>query len=96
MSNYELYYYIDSYESYYYKLYLRSESINKLTDFTYKQDKSLEGYLKSDFYKLSRKSIIDYSEYICESVDKTINYTEYIAKECMNISYSEYISEKIK
>jgi hypothetical protein len=94
-----------------FSLYLRSESLKKLINDKYIQDKSFESYKKSKFYGLRPISYsdylsehlssgIDYSEYICESVEKSIQYTNYISEQCSlitgsNISYSEYIAEKI-
>lgn len=39
---------------------------------------------------------INYSQYICENLDKNIKYTEYLSENLdKNISYSDYISENI-
>ena len=40
---------------------------------------------------------INYSQYVVESLDKTIAYSEYIAENINNFtSYSEYLAEEIK
>lgn len=47
----------------------------------------------------SRNNYI-YSQYIAESIDKSISYTDYLSQNLYidktNISYSEYLAEKIK
>jgi len=44
-----------------------------------------------------RNAYSTYSQYIAESIDKSINYTDYIAENLnQTISYSEYLSERIK
>ena len=50
--------------------------------------------------KANRSSYFSYSEYVCESLDKTIKYTEYLAEQINNNTqyysgYSEYVSEKL-
>lgn len=40
---------------------------------------------------------INYSQYVVESLDKTIAYSEYVAENINNFaSYSEYLAEEIK
>jgi hypothetical protein len=40
---------------------------------------------------------INYSQYVAESLDKTIVYSEYIAENINNFTpYSDYIAEEIK
>lgn len=110
MSNRELSKGVDSYRRKSYQLYLRVESIKKITNPSYVVDKSFDSYKKSKFYGLRNLSYsqylkenivgaIDYSEYICENIDKSITYSDYLAEQCViqtaNISYTQYIAEKI-
>ena len=51
--------------------------------------------------KQLRNNTINYSQYIAESIDKSISYTDYLSQSLYiddqtNISYSEYLAEKIK
>ena len=70
-----------------YMTYLRYESIKGLIDSSYKPDKSFDSYRISKFYN----SYISYSEYLAEALGNS-----YVSEQCYNISYSEYLSEKIK
>ena len=50
--------------------------------------------------KSDRSGYFSYSEYVNESLDKTIRYTEYLADQINNNTqyysgYSEYVSEKL-
>jgi hypothetical protein len=50
--------------------------------------------------KSDRSSHFSYSDYVCESLDKTIKYTEYLAEQINNNTqyysgYNEYVSEKL-
>lgn len=76
MNNYELLKGVDSIDRKGYRLYLRSESIKKFIDPLYKVDKSFASFKNSKFYNTGYFS---FSSYICESLDKTISYTEYLA-----------------
>ena len=59
--------------------------------------------LKSE-YNPQSNVYIQYSEYICESIDKSISYADYLSEKLMNQTfdvsvhseYSEYLSEKLK
>lgn len=75
-----------------YMTYLRYESIKGLLDSSYKPDKSFNSYKVSKFYD----PYISYSEYLAEALDNSIRYSNYVSEQCYNISYSEYLSEKIK
>lgn len=59
--------------------------------------------LKSE-YNPQSNVYIQYSEYICESIDKSISYADYLSEKLMNQTfdvysghseYSEYLSEKL-
>ena len=48
----------------------------------------------------SRNNYIGYSQYVAEMIDKSISYTDYLSQNLYidtqtNISYSEYLVEKI-
>jgi len=48
----------------------------------------------------SRDNYIGYSQYVAEMIDKSISYTDYLSQNLYidtqtNISYSEYLVEKI-
>jgi len=44
-----------------------------------------------------KKAYVNYTEFVSESIDKSMKYSEYVAENLSNtISYSEYISEQIK
>ena|ERR1022692_320460 len=75
-----------------FKLYLRSESLKKLINPNYIQDKSYATFTGSKFHP----SNVSYSEYVCESLDKNISYSEYLSEQLHgSVSYSEYLAEKI-
>lgn len=78
-----------------YKFYLRNESLKKLLfDGLYKEDKSIEGYLNSKFYKSAES--VSYSEYLVESLDKNIKYSEYVSESLnMSINYSDYLAQNL-
>ncbi len=93
MRNSEIIKSIETYQKNGYKLYLRSESLKRILDSKYNVDKSITAYFNSKFYS---RPLVDYSEYVSESIDKTISYADYVSEYLNNvISYSEYISEKI-
>jgi hypothetical protein len=61
--------------------------------------------LKSE-YNPQSNVFIQYGEYICESIDKSISYADYLSEKLMNQTfdvytysghseYSEYLSEKL-
>lgn len=58
--------------------------------------------LKKKFKKIKKireGKVINYADYLCENLDNSITYSEYISESNMNysnknISYSEYLSEK--
>jgi hypothetical protein len=57
-------------------------------------------------WKNLKSAYVNYNSYIAESIDKSMRYTEYVAENLSNtlaggsiqsdISYSEYLTEKIK
>ena len=94
MSNYNLYK-DRPFDKKWYKFYLRNESLKKLLyDGLYKEDKSIEGYHNSKFYKAAES--VSYSEYLVESLDKNIQYSDYISESIdKSISYSDYLAQNL-
>ena len=60
---------------------------------------------KRDGWRNLKNAYVNYSEYVSEYIDKSMSYTEYVADNLSNtlagvstqgdISYSEYLTEKI-
>jgi hypothetical protein len=50
-----------------------------------------------DFYKEIKNSRrhIRYSDYICENLNKSINYSEYVSEHIDTISYTAYLAESL-
>ena len=61
----------------------------------YKSEVNLFELSDEDFYKEIKNSRrhIRYSDYICENLNKSINYSEYVSEHIDTISYTAYLSE---
>lgn len=74
-----------------YKLYLRSESIKKIFLST-NSDKSYTTFLNSKWYRISNT---EYSQYLCDMLDQSISYTEYLSDQnyITTSNYTNYVSD---
>jgi hypothetical protein len=76
-----------------YKRFTRVEKIKFLLDNSYIKGSAKE-YLNSKFYKNFNISQ-QFSEYISEQIDKTINFTDYLKVNIdRTIAYTEYVAEQ--
>ena len=85
-----------------YRRYLRVESIKGLFRKSYKPLKDIDYFQTSKFYGPyigKSNSYTEYSNYIANELDKTINYTEYLSGKVTNtnsyVEYSDYLIDKI-
>lgn len=77
MSNYNLCKGVDSIDRKSFWRYLRSESVKKLINPSYKMDKSFSSFVGSKFYDTYR---LKYNQYLREFIDDSILYTEYLTE----------------
>ena len=74
-----------------YKIFTRVEKIKFLLDNSYIKGSAKE-YLNSKFYKDFRQQ---FSGYISEQIDKSINFTDYLTEHLdRTIAYTEYVAEQ--
>lgn len=83
-----------------YRRYLRTQSIKSLFNESYQPLKDIDYFRSSKFYDAyAGWSSTSYTEYVAESLEKNLNYTNYLSSGVTNknsyISYSEYIAEEI-
>ena len=83
-----------------YRRYLRVQSIKLLFNESYKPLKDIDYFKSTKFYDpYAGWSSTSYTEYITESLEKTIDYTEYLVGKATNtntyIKYSEFLTEEI-
>jgi hypothetical protein len=76
-----------------YKRFTRVEKIKSILDNSYIKG-SVKEYLNSKFYKDFNIGQ-QFSEYISEQIDKTINFTDYLKLNLdRTIAYTEYVAEQ--
>ncbi len=59
-------------------------------------DNSHNNYFGSRWYKPLGYLKGEYSQYLSDSLDRSINYSEYLSEKIMNMDYLEYLTNKIK
>jgi hypothetical protein len=81
-----------------YSEYISSEYISENIQYSpYKSEVNLFELSDEDFYKEIKNSRrhIRYSDYICENLNKSINYLEYVSEHIDTISYTDYLAESL-
>ena len=75
-----------------YKRFTRVEKIKSILDNSYIKGGAKE-YLNSKFY-IDLGAVQQFSEYISESIDRSINFTDYLTDHLdRTIAYTEYVAE---